>query len=148
MSAKTQFREDLVSLCRAFGVTERDQICCGTVTVPQCIALQTLLEGPHEVGELAERLSSAPSTVTRLVDGLVKRGFVHRERDESDRRKVSASLTEEGKREANRLVQATDGMVKAILGGVPKERRADVMEAVSLLREAVLANRDAIRSCC
>jgi hypothetical protein len=31
-----------------FAMLEREQVCCGTVTVAQCVVLQTLLEGTWE----------------------------------------------------------------------------------------------------
>lgn len=47
-------------------------------------------------GALAERLQSDRGTVGKLLDSLVKRGFLHRERDTSDRRRVLISLTPAG----------------------------------------------------
>ena len=63
------FVDDLVALCRYFGMFERERVCCGTVTVQQCVVLQSLLVGPSEVGPLAESVGSSPSAMTRLLDG-------------------------------------------------------------------------------
>ena len=141
-----QVVDDLVALCRAFGGFERDQICCGTVTVQQCVTLQTLMDGPSEVGPLAERVGNSASAMTRLVDGLVKRGWVDRVRDEDDRRRVRVTLSKDGATEAERLSELTEEIVNAILSGIPKGKRKQVIESLQLLRNAVDAARDG--GCC
>ena len=50
------------------------------------------------MAELSELLSISPSGVTRLVDRLVRRGWVAREQPPDNRRTVWAVLTEEGLR--------------------------------------------------
>lgn len=140
--------DDLVALCRAFGMTEREQICCGTVTVQQCVCLQALLEGPSEAGSLADQLGSSPSATTRLVDGLVKSGWVERARDPADRRKVHVALTATGEAEARRLRGMTAQMVQVMMAHVPPEKRAQVTEAIGLVRRAVEATRTGTRGCC
>ncbi len=47
-------------------------------------------------GALAEQLNVAPSTLTRLVDRLVRQGLVRRETDDSDRRLVRHCLSASG----------------------------------------------------
>ena len=128
--------DDLVALCRHFGMAERDQVCCGTVTVQQCVCLQVLLTGPSEAKPLADRLGSSPSATTRLVDGLVKHGWVERARDASDRRKVSVQLTVEGEAEAQRLRGLTGQMVAAVMAVIPAEKHAQIAESLRLIRGA------------
>ena len=50
--------------------------------------LGPLAEGPATVGEIAERLRLTPGAVTRMVDKLEGTGYVRRERDRRDGRKV------------------------------------------------------------
>ena len=47
--------------------------------------------------DIVEILNLGASTATRQIDTLVKQGLIRREIAETDRRKVSLSLTEEGK---------------------------------------------------
>jgi DNA-binding MarR family transcriptional regulator len=49
-----------------------------------------------QLGVLAERLQTDRQTLVEIVDGLVRRRLVRRERDASDRRRVLISLTTEG----------------------------------------------------
>ncbi len=144
----TAFVDDLVALCRTFGLFERERVCCGSVTVQQCVVLQALLDGRSEVGPLAERAGSSPSAMTRLLDGLVRRGWVERVRDAQDRRCVIVGLTAEGRGEAERLRALTNDAIGAVFGGIPEEKRAQVVESVGLIRQAVEDARDALKGCC
>lgn len=60
--------------------------------------LKTAADGRLTMAELSELLSISPSGVTRLVDRLVRRGWVAREQPPDNRRTVRAVLTEEGLR--------------------------------------------------
>jgi len=138
---------ELVAICRVFGVFEREAVCCGTVTVPQCVALQALLDGDHDVGALAEHMGVSTSAMTRLVDGLEKRGWVQRVRGEDDRRRVDLSLTADGRTEAERLRGATERGVAAVLAQVPAGKRAQVVESLRLLRDALAKARGSVTCC-
>ncbi len=49
-------------------------------------------------GEIAKELALSPGRTTNIINTLEKRGYVARENDEEDKRKVYISLTEEGER--------------------------------------------------
>jgi DNA-binding MarR family transcriptional regulator len=55
--------------------------------------------------ELARRIMISPSGLTRVVDGLERKGFVKRSRSEDDARVVSASLTDTGRDKVKRAAQ-------------------------------------------
>ena len=59
--------DDVVAFCRLFGTFEREQVCCGTVTVAQCVVLQTLLEGTWDASSLAKETRVTKGAVTRLM---------------------------------------------------------------------------------
>ncbi len=144
----THFVDDLVELCRYFGMFERELVCCGTVTVPQCVVLQTLLGGPSEVGALAQSVGSSPSAMTRLLDGLVSRDWIQRGRDLQDRRRVNVHLTAQGREEAERLRALTVVAVDAVMAAISQDKRAQVIESVGLVRRAMQDARQAGQSCC
>jgi DNA-binding MarR family transcriptional regulator len=72
------------------------------VTMPQFMCLKAigqLEEAGSElitVAKIASEVQLSPATVSRILDRLVKAGFVDRVRSEKDRRKVSLSLTTSG----------------------------------------------------
>jgi MarR family transcriptional regulator for hemolysin len=63
----------------------------------QVRVLRRLARQPQSLGQLGTELALAPPSVTRLVDRLEERGLIARRRDDEDRRKVVATLTEEGR---------------------------------------------------
>ena len=100
--------DDVVAFCRLFGTFEREQVCCGTVTVAQCVVLQTLLDGTWDASSLAKETRVTKGAVTRLIDGLQDRGFVERKRDPDDGRRSLIVLTKKGTAEAKRLRAPAD----------------------------------------
>ena len=138
---------ELVAICRVFGVFEREAVCCGTVTIPQCVALQALLDGDHDVTRLAAHMGVSASAMTRLVDGLERRGWAQRVRGEDDRRRVDVALTSEGRSEATRLREATERGVAAVLAHVPPSKHSQLAESLQLLRAALEKSRSTITCC-
>lgn len=57
------------------------------------------------MSELARRIMISPSGLTRVVDGLEKRGMVKRDRSADDARVVSASLTQAGRDRVRKAAQ-------------------------------------------
>jgi MarR family transcriptional regulator, organic hydroperoxide resistance regulator len=69
------------------------------LTYPQYITLLVLWEdadSPRTVGELGERLHLDSGTLTPVLKRLASAGYVTRERDERDERRVLITLTTEG----------------------------------------------------
>jgi DNA-binding MarR family transcriptional regulator len=64
----------------------------------QLHALALLGETPLRIGELADKLGLADSTVTRLIDRLERMGLAVRDVSSSDRRVVTVKLSSMGKR--------------------------------------------------
>lgn len=144
-----ELTDELVAMCRFFGMFEREAVCCGTVTVPQCVVLQRLLvDEAQDVSGLAQHVGVTNGAMTRLLDGLEKRAFVTRRRDADDRRRVTIELTAEGRAEAQRLRGLTEAAVAAVLSRVPADKRDQVVESARLLREALEQAREQLAACC
>lgn len=82
--------------------------------------------GSMPLGKVGERLQVHPTSVTSLVDGLVRDGLVVREPHESDRRATLAAITAKGRETAE---QATALLNDARFATRPL-RRVD-LEAIS-----------------
>lgn len=130
-----------------FAMMERDQVCCGTVTVAQCVTLQTLLEGTWDVSALASQARVTKGAMTRLLDGLESRGFVERQQDPNDGRRWLIELTASGRKEAGRLASMTESAVNLIMSQMPKDRRKQAVAIIAELRKAAEAVRDQIDCC-
>jgi DNA-binding MarR family transcriptional regulator len=72
----------------------------GAISFSQHAVLRVLVDGDeHSAGELATAADLTPASITKMLDGLSRAGFLERVRDESDRRRVGVRITEAGRRE-------------------------------------------------
>ena len=83
-------------------------------------------------GALAERLSVTPSTLTRIMDRLVRNDLVRREVDDDDRRLVRHRLTSAGLRTVEEMERTGRARMNQIFGRLSHEE----------LQRLVLALRD------
>jgi DNA-binding MarR family transcriptional regulator len=96
--------------------------------------------------ELALRLRLERSTVSRLVDSLVKEGFVARAVNEHNRREVRLALTARGERTAEAIREKSEAFYEQVLAGVSEADRQRIFEGFRLfgfaLQRHVLEGRD------
>ena len=71
----------------------------------KCLRLMGSEEGLNNK-DIAERMNLSASRITRIIDGLVKKGYMQREIDKSDRRNMKISLSRRGKNLTNKLNDA------------------------------------------
>lgn len=68
------------------------------ITPEESVIMNQLWDNsPQTVSELGAWSIKDPSTLTRQIDGLVKKGYLERSHGQQDRRQVFISLTHEGK---------------------------------------------------
>jgi DNA-binding MarR family transcriptional regulator len=139
--------EDIIVFYRLFSSFEREDICCGTVSPAQCVLLQTLTEGEWDVSNLAAHSRVTKGAMTRLVDGLEKRGWVARDKSDDDGRRVLVSLTPNGRNEAQRLYCLTANSITTILQRIPEVERDQVVHSIRLLRQAAELTRTQLDCC-
>jgi DNA-binding MarR family transcriptional regulator len=106
----------------------------------QVRVLYTLqVEDGLAAGELAERLNVRPSTVTRIVDRLVRNKLVAREVDDSDRRLVRHRLTKKGADVFRELQSMGRERLTRVFDRLDDKQVERVVEALRDLIEAVEA---------
>ncbi len=90
--------EAISQLVRVYQFRDRDKICCYDISVTQCYALEILAQhGSLRSQALADLLKLDKSTVTRVVDALVRKGYALRRRDAEDSRALALEITAEGR---------------------------------------------------
>jgi DNA-binding MarR family transcriptional regulator len=142
MKAKTsecvKFSDLIGRLIRSLSLLERDQkVCCGT-TMSQCYTIEALArERALSMHELSRNMGVTMSTMTRVIDILVRDGVVDRKSSSEDRRIVCVELTAKGTDLARKLRDCADDYSKQILNLVPAEHRAEVVKSLVLLADAV-----------
>jgi DNA-binding MarR family transcriptional regulator len=79
-----------------------EQVCrIAGLSLPQYRLLLFLRHGPKRAGELALQVAIKRPTLTALVDGLAKEGYLRRIADEEDGRGVRIEITHEGSKAFN-----------------------------------------------
>jgi len=113
--------------------------CCAQVTLPQCLILLEIDEERRlTVGQLADRLRLDNSTLSRTIDGLVRKRLLERARDEQDRRVVWIRLTAKGSAVCDSIHQQNDAIYRGVLARIPASRRESVVRNFEMLVRAFL----------
>jgi len=137
--------EVFVELIRRYQFRDREEVCCFGVSVSQCYALEALQRrGPMSMGELAEHLCLEISTVTRVVDHLVREGFAERAPCSQDRRVCRVELTRRGRSLVGKIRGELVAEYQEVLRHIPQESREAVISAVSHLLSAFTQRQE----CC
>ena len=124
-------------LVRIMQLFERDQIKPFGFTTSQCYVLLELNKSAKlTMNELSEKMNLNTSTMTRIINNLVRDGYVERLRDEGDRRVVVAQLTRSGIESASQLQLTIIDYYRDIVSHLPSGQIEDVLKSVSLLINA------------
>ncbi len=125
------------ALVRLYQFRDRDRICCHDISVTQCHALEMLVErGPLRSQALADALMLDKSTTTRVVDALVRKGYVARRADPDDARALSLSVTKSGRALFDRINDELIEQQMDLLVGLAPEIRAGATELLQRLTQA------------
>ena len=87
----------------------------GASSLEQLRVMQRIHEGLHNVTALAAARQMRMSAITSILDVLVERGWVTREADLTDRRRIRVELTPSGRRALRRGRQLTVRRMSAVL---------------------------------
>ena len=124
-------------LVRVMQIFERDQVKPFGFTTSQCYVLLELKKSNNlTMNELSDKMNLNTSTMTRIINNLVRDGYIDRVRDESDRRMVIANLTEEGMKAAENLDESIINYYRKIVNNLPKGQVEEVLKSVELLINA------------
>lgn len=106
------------------------------LTAPQIHALMWLrLDGPLTMGEIARRIHSSDKTITGIVDRLVRRNLVQRDRDGEDRRVIHCRLTRAGARVADKLDEAMTHAMELFLSMLDASERHQLVRILENLAQ-------------
>jgi MarR family transcriptional regulator, organic hydroperoxide resistance regulator len=137
-----ELRDTVQKFVRLFGVLEQNVTPCGfNLSASQVFALQELENKTLTIGDLADLLFLERSTVSRLVDSLVKGGFVNRHLNETNRREVLVSLTEKGERSLKQVREQSIQFYGAILKGISEVEQRQILNGFKLFNDALAIKR-------
>lgn len=130
-------QQAVADLVRVYQFRDRDRICCHDVSVTQCYALETLVEhGSMRLSGLAERLFLDKSTTSRVVNTLVRKGYVEQRADATDGRATVISATRQGQRLCAGITSDLVEQQKQLLDDLAPEIRAGVIQVIQQLAQA------------
>jgi DNA-binding MarR family transcriptional regulator len=114
-------------LAEQYGLTQAEFRCLRLFGTDEC------LNNKH----IAERMKLSPSRLTRIIDGLVKKGYIGREIDVNDRRNMRVSLSEKGKSLVHKLNQAYVDIHAEILQDIDEQQHKPLINAMTGLLGAL-----------
>ena len=83
--------------------------------------------------EIGNKLLLPKQTVSLVLSGLEKKGFIFRESNPKDRRNKIVKLTEEGAQYANCILEELRSMEIVAFASIPQEQRRAISETFSFL---------------
>lgn len=140
MTKKTDLKLTLVMsrLIHKILILDRNEKMCHGVTLSQHYILDTLYRRKTmSMNGLSEELGLAVSTVTRIVDILVRDGFLSRKSAVEDRRKVCVELTEKGFQKARTLSGCTQVFWSNIFKSLQDDRKQELIKNLKEILEGL-----------
>jgi len=108
------------------------------ITMTQFKVLLTIyIDGPQNSSSLASALDLSLPTMTGILKRLNRRGYLKRERDRNDGRRVISGLSRKGREMIERLWIAGREQLSQILEGIPAEDLQALERALEILTRAV-----------
>lgn len=90
-----------------------------------------------KVSELAERYGITSATATGILDGLEREGLIERSRAGRDRRTVTITLTDEGRRKVHRKRQRIARQRRKLFDTLAPEERAHTHRLLNHLAQVI-----------
>lgn len=90
-------------------------------------------QGHCSVSKLADKMEVNPSAITVMLDRLEGHQFVMRSRNQADRRVVTVSVTEEGKKALAKVMSARKKIMSFCLSQLPQEELSTLIESLERL---------------
>ena len=119
-------KQYLLSLLTVF----RKKIRGKKYTLPQILILSTIPDKGMDMTSLAKKIGVDNSTVTRLVDGMVRLDLVDKKKSYLDKRITIVLLTEKGEQTSEEIENKLDIIGEEIFNQIPMEHQDDIKEAL------------------
>lgn len=134
----TDFHLEVVELVKKYQFRDRKEMVKGGISVSQCYILESLRTfGDLSVSELADKMHLSISTITRVVDQLVKKKLVQRIKSELDKRVYICRLTQLGDSVYEESWNSIFESEKEILSNFSSEQRPLLISFLKQLNHAV-----------
>jgi len=120
-------KQFLLDLQRLF----RSNIVDGEITLPQILLVSSVPFDGIDMTSLAQQLGVDNSTLTRLVDILVRRNWIEKSKGRHDKRITILKLTPKGQEVQEKVEERIDLLGDTVYESIPMEDRDEVKEILS-----------------
>lgn len=126
-----EFGELLKSFLLGLQGLFRVEIVSDSLSLPQALAISSIPDRGIDMSTLSQTLGIDNSTATRMVDGLIKKGWAQKEKDPHDGRVVIVYLTEFGEKIQEEIEEKIDDLGEEIESRITIENQNELREALS-----------------
>lgn len=127
---------------------KQDVAFCEGVTFHQFMILDAVAKRQElHMADLHTILAVEKSTTTRLVNPLISKGLLRRDKAIHDSRAVTLFLTDEGRKIHQNVSLCLADFFQKINMNIPEEKRANVLESITIFITAIKKSADGY-SCC
>ncbi len=136
LSRASRLQKDISRLIRLFYLFSRGHVSTLDLTLLQGYTLMGLqLNGELTMTEISNYSKLSVSTMTRVVDKLVKAGLVNRVQGETDRRVVHLRLTAAGDRKSTAFRISQGLLFQRLLAGLAPADQEKVLSGLAILTD-------------
>jgi MarR family transcriptional regulator, organic hydroperoxide resistance regulator len=96
-------------------------------------------DGPLPAGELGARMHITSGTMTGVLDTLQGNGYIRRQADPADRRRVLIDLTPAGQAVLDRVLPEVQQIVTAVMAALDDQALHTLLHHLAVVRDAVAA---------
>lgn len=107
----------------------------GDLTLPQYRILTNVAQGIGKASVLCELKGVSMPAMSRMVDTLVRKGFLKRGSNSEDRREIVLSLTPEGKKALEQLKGAVTEAISGLLGALSRQEQEISAQALGIFEK-------------
>jgi len=144
----TELMEIFVGLSQVTRCCRQDVAFCEGVTFHQFMILDALaIKKEMQISELHKLLAVEKSTTTRLVNPLIQKRLLKREKAQHDSRAATLILPEEGKKIHQKVSLCLTGFFQKVTHNIPQDKKKQILEAIRIFIGAI-KNSAADYSCC
>lgn len=101
------------------------------LTFQQIRTIMYLASGPRFLGEIAKDRSVSPASASALVDGLERDGYLTREMDKVDRRRIIVQLTSKGHNAYETARKSSEDQLSELVAKLNDEETLKLVELLS-----------------
>ncbi len=119
----------------------RSQVSRHDLTLPQILLISSIPDEGIDMTTLSRKMGVKPSTMTRLIDILMKRGLAEKTSSSTDRRMIEVKLTSKGEVLQQDIETQMETFGRSLLASFPLEDREEIRE-ILLMFHWILAKRN------